>query len=340
MAGTLRLQSGSSPSTPPAGYIHFYSKADKLLYYKDDTGTEYLIAGPADTDAVPEGAINLYFTDERAQDAVGTILISGSKVTLTYNDGAPSMTADIVAGSLANVDISASAAIAYSKLNLSNSIVNADVNTSAAIDRTKLASGTADHVVINNGSGVMSSEANLAITRGGTGSGTSQGAINALSQLTTAGDLLHYNGTNSTRLPAGTNDYVLLADSGQTSGLRYAPIYGAVGVTVDGAGSALTTGLKGYVTCPFNGTITGWDIVADQSGSVVIDVWKANNAVPTVGNTITASAKPTLTADQQEQSSTLTGWTTSVSAGDVFAFNIDSVSTMTRLTLNLRIRKK
>ena len=48
-------------------------------------------------------------------------------------------------------------------------IVDADINASAAITRSKLASGTASHVIINNGSGVISSEAQLANSRGGTG---------------------------------------------------------------------------------------------------------------------------------------------------------------------------
>ncbi len=52
-------------------------------------------------------------------------------------------------------------------------IVDADINSSAAIDRTKLASGTADHVLINDGSGVMSSEAQLTQERGGTNLDTS-----------------------------------------------------------------------------------------------------------------------------------------------------------------------
>lgn len=47
----------------------------------------------------------------------------------------------IVVGSITNSLINASAAIAYSKLNVSNSIVNADVNTSAAIALSKLADG-------------------------------------------------------------------------------------------------------------------------------------------------------------------------------------------------------
>ncbi len=52
-------------------------------------------------------------------------------------------------------------------------IVNADINANAAIARTKVANGTADHVVINNGSGTLSSEAQLAKARGGTGADNS-----------------------------------------------------------------------------------------------------------------------------------------------------------------------
>lgn len=48
-------------------------------------------------------------------------------------------------------------------------ITNANVDTNAAIARSKTAAGTADYVVINDGSGVMSEELYLDKTRGGTG---------------------------------------------------------------------------------------------------------------------------------------------------------------------------
>lgn len=79
---------------------------------------------------------------------------------------------------IANADINAAAAIAYSKLNLATSIVNADVAAAAAIARSKLGTGTNDHVVINSGAGAFSSEAQLAVTRGGTGVSTSTGSGN------------------------------------------------------------------------------------------------------------------------------------------------------------------
>ncbi len=45
------------------------------------------------TNDLTEGTLNLYFTDERAQDAVGTILSNTSEIVLTYDDPTPKITA-------------------------------------------------------------------------------------------------------------------------------------------------------------------------------------------------------------------------------------------------------
>jgi len=110
-----------------------------------------------------------------------------------------------------------------------------------------------------------------------------------------------------------------------------------IGVVVDGAGSAITTGVKGYKSCPFAGTIIANRVLADQSGSIVFDVWKDTyaNYPPTVADTITASAKPTLSSAIKSEDTTLTGWTKSIVAGDVLGFNVDSAATVTRVTLEL-----
>ncbi len=82
-------------------------------------------------------------------------------------------------------------------------------------------------------------------------------------------------------------------------------------------------------------------MLADQSGSIVVDIWKDAyaNYPPVVGDSITASAKPTITTAVKSQDSTLTGWTTSVSAGDTLRFNVDSITTCQRVTLSLRVTK-
>lgn len=75
-------------------------------------------------------------------------------------------------------------------------VVDADVASGAAIGRGKLAAGSANHVIINNSSGVLSSEAQLSTSRGGTGIDLSavtgilsvnNGAVSSISYSTSAG---------------------------------------------------------------------------------------------------------------------------------------------------------
>jgi hypothetical protein len=114
----------------------------------------------------------------------------------------------------------------------------------------------------------------------------------------------------------------------------------SVGTVIDGGGQVITTGQKGYIYCPYAGTITAATLISDQVGSCVVDVWKANYpTIPTVTNSIVASDPPTLSSAQKSQDTTLTGWTTSVAAGDVFGFNVNSASTITRIMLSLTVEK-
>lgn len=117
---------------------------------------------------------------------------------------------------------------------------------------------------------------------------------------------------------------------------------GKATVTVDGLGSALTTGAKKvYLQIPYDCTITTATLLADQSGDVVVDIWKDTyaNFPPTVADTITASAKPTLSSASKSTDSTLTGWTTAISANDILEFNLDSVATITKLIIILDLDK-
>jgi hypothetical protein len=108
---------------------------------------------------------------------------------------------------------------------------------------------------------------------------------------------------------------------------------------IDGGGAAITTGVKGDVHIPFGCTITEWTLLADQSGSIVVDIWKDTyaNAPPVVGDSITASAKPTLSSAAKNQSSTLTGWSPAITANSVLRFNVDSATTVQRVTLSLKV---
>lgn len=90
--------------------------------------------------------------------------------TLTAT-GAVSVTAPATLSSTVNLSALSTGVVHANSLGLlsSSTLVDADISASAAITRSKIAVGTADHVVINSGTGALSSEAQLARTRGGTG---------------------------------------------------------------------------------------------------------------------------------------------------------------------------
>jgi len=110
---------------------------------------------------------------------------------------------------------------------------------------------------------------------------------------------------------------------------------------IDGGGSVITTGQKGHLEIPFACTINQVTMLADQPGSIVVDIWKEIYTYfpPTDADSITASAPPTISSAQKSKDSTLTGWTTAIDAGDILAFNVDSCTTITRVTISLKVVK-
>lgn len=114
---------------------------------------------------------------------------------------------------------------------------------------------------------------------------------------------------------------------------------------IDGGGSVITTGSKGGIYIPFGYTFIEWTMASIDpltiSGSIVMDLWTDSyaNFPPTVADTITASAKPTISSSTKGQSSTLTGWTINQAAGRWLYANVDSVTSLKLVALNLKCIK-
>jgi hypothetical protein len=132
-------------------------------------------------------------------------------------------------------------------------------------------------------SGAVTVAGTLAIANGGTGQTTASTAFNALSPITTAGDLILGNGTNSaTRLAIGASTYVLTSNgttaswsapsSGTVTAVSVVSANGFAGTSSGGATPALTlsttiTGvLKGNATA-ISAATAGTDYVAPATAT-------------------------------------------------------------------------
>lgn len=270
--------------------------------------------------------------------------------------------------------------------------------------------GMPSAVILSNATGLPLASGvtgTLPIANGGTANTTAAAAFNALSPMTTVGDII-YGGTAGagTRLAIGSAGNVLTVTggipswaapatsgtvtsvalsmpaifsvagspitssgtlavtlatetantvwAGPTSGGAATPTFRALvtadipsnliisstGIVIDGGGSAVTTGSKGFIQIPFGATISAWTVLADQSGSIVMDVKRSTYAAfPTTASIVGGGNAPTLSSAQNNTAAP-SGWTsTAITAGDVLEFSVSSASTVTRVTVQLKLTR-
>lgn len=113
-----------------------------------------------------------------------------------------------------------------------------------------------------------------------------------------------------------------------------------LGITLDGGGFVLTTGQKGYIRVPYNCTIQGYAIISKEVGSIQLDIWKAAGVKPTSSaQSIVASAPPALASTDVNASGSISGWNTVINSGDILAWSVTSVTTITWCVLEITILK-
>jgi hypothetical protein len=181
-----------------------------------------------------------------------------------------------------------------------------------------------------------------------------QGALEALDAAVSAGgipstivdvkgDLIVATAADTVaRLAAGANGRRLKANSGEATGLEWVADDVAVTVVIDGAAAEIADNVQLWVQVPFAWSdIVAARALADQSGSIVVDVWKDTyaNYPPADADSITASAPVTISSATKSEDTTLTGWTKTGAAGDILKFNVDSCTTITKCTIVLVLRR-
>lgn len=245
---------------------------------------------------------------EQVAAAAGVVSVNGAQGVVTVN-AINTLTGDVTASTASGSQSKVTSLVATSNATL--------VTLSALTTATALTS------VGTIGTGAWQGTA-VAIAYGGTGQATAAAAFNALSPLTTKGDILGY-GTGNARLGVGTNGQCVVADSSQTLGIKWGSpagtfaylssntsAYGGTNSTLSftgadclvsgvGAGAALTSGtdntLLGYnagtaaTTTSQNVAVGSGTVVA--GGSTIAIGYKASAKANSVVLGYFASGSPT-----------------------------------------------
>lgn len=104
---------------------------------------------------------------------------------------------------------------------------------------------------------------------------------------------------------------------------------------IPGGGAVISTGTKGWLHVPITATIGTWAVLADQVGTVTVDILRANNAFPQT-SIIGGGVKPNL-ASAQFSAVAPSGWSSVVLVpNDWVSFVVTgTVTNVTQITVNL-----
>lgn len=115
--------------------------------------------------------------------------------------------------------------------------------------------------------------------------------------------------------------YVKLSDGTEKELTQFkTPTFGVTSDTVITTGSKAKT----FIQLPYAGTIVGWYLTSNESCTMTLDIWAHDSTYPTNSDSICASAKPSLTASRFNNSTTLTGWTTTSAVGKKYIIEVES----------------
>jgi len=275
--------------------------------------------------------------------------------------------------SIVNADIAVGAAIAYSKLNLSNAVVNADIAAGAAILQNKLAAlvvGDLPNLPVLGTLPASPRQLNIVNSEIDAGAAILQSKLAAL----VVGDLpnLPTLGTlpasprqvaivNSEidagaailqsklaalvigNLPFGTAFQRIRTNAGATDP-EYFTETGALVFILGNGSDAITTGVKVFIRLPYDIEITRWTVLSkDASSDIVVDVNRYTSLANYDSGTkasIAGSDLPTLSNDKANDSTALTGWTTTPVEGEIIEVEVDSITTATRVTVEIKYNKR
>jgi hypothetical protein len=138
--------------------------------------------------------------------------------------------------------------------------------------------------------------------------------------------------TSDSRLANATTAYTSIQTNSAAWSVGTA---GSINYTIDGGGTAITTGSKGFVQVPSNFIVQEWSITADlQTTSFTVDVRKASFASLPTTTSIVGTNFLTLTNEQKNRNLSVS-WT-NISAGDFLEFYVTDASNASMINISLK----
>jgi hypothetical protein len=290
-AGTLPVAAGGTGTTTLTGYVYGNGTgaftASTTIPTSALTGNYVSTFSGGSTGLTPNtataGAITLAGTLATGYGGTGlTTFTSGGALYAASTSALTTGTLPVTSGGTGQASVLTQYGVLYAS-------TTSAMATSAA--------GTSTQVLHGNAAGAPTWGAvsltadvsgTLPITNGGTGQTTASAAFNALSPVTTTGDLIIGNGTNSsTRLPIGANTYVLTSNGTTAS---WAAASSGLTITASSTNSAF------YIpfTSASSGTITGENIntsitVNPSTGALTAPEVVASNGLLVHSSTVSTS---------------------------------------------------
>lgn len=238
-------------------------------------------------------------------DVTGT---TGTKTTIRSTQ-----TADVVI-TLPNVTgtvvTSGDTGTVTSTMILNDTIVNADINTAAAIARSKLASGTNNALVANNGSGVLSDVSGISVSAFGLSVSPSKNfSLELADDATTTGvdasvtafagsALTFSNGslTSIANIPAGSNGQELIIINRTNNPISIKDESDALGTAsariFTGTGATLTFADNAALFLTYDAIESRWQVIGGSGGggggaSALVDLTDVNILTPVNSQVLT-----------------------------------------------------
>ncbi len=322
-AGAVSLTPTSASSFTSGGALTFTGGASSTWSTSSGALTvdsaAALNLGTSNATSVSLGRTGVTTTNNGALTSTQTLTASNG---LTLTTGALNLTA--TSGTLAISGLGASSVSTGSNsLSLVGSPVNVNasgsgtVNLGSATAAVNLPGLTASKVVFTDSSKNLTSSGTVGIAQGGTGQTTQTAGFNALSPLTTKGDIVAFDGTDNVRMPVGgTNGFVLTVDSTQANGIKWSALPSTSLQSAYNGGATITT--SGATNIAF--TLTSGNFTASGAGAV--------NLTPTSASSFTSGGALTLTGGASSTWSTSSGALTvdSAAALNLGTSNATSVS--------------